>query len=215
MIGHYIEPFILLLDGYLQRPELSGAEALDGYFQELIAELERRQFKGGCLIGNLSGEIGDTSELCRQALKTALGRYRDKLAEGIARGQAQGRFRTDLPAAAMADFLADAWQGALLRMKIEQSVQPCGIAAGICCRAISGPPKTVRLPPLTGGTAAMPKYLIERTIPAQASWTPRSCRPFRRNPAACCKGWDRLSSGCKATSPTTRCTASTSRPTRS
>ncbi|BBL72527.1 TetR/AcrR family transcriptional regulator [Methylogaea oryzae] len=130
VIGHYIEPFILLLDGYLQRPELSGAEALDGYFQELIAELERRQFKGGCLIGNLSGEIGDTSELCRQALKTALGRYRDKLAEGIARGQAQGRFRTDLPAAAMADFLADAWQGALLRMKIEQSVQPLRD----CCR---------------------------------------------------------------------------------
>lgn len=124
VIGHYIEPFILLLDGYLRRTDLSGAQALDGYFQELTTELERRRFKGGCLIGNLSGEIGDTSDACRQALKTALGRYRDKLLEGIAKGQEEGDFRRDITVEAMADFLADAWQGALLRMKIEQSSRP-------------------------------------------------------------------------------------------
>lgn len=134
VIAHYIEPFIRLLDGYLQRPGLSGAEALQGYFQELIEELQRRQFKGGCLIGNLSGEIGDTSDTCRQALKTALERYRDKLQEGIAKGQREGDFRLDMPAGAMADCLADAWQGALLRMKIEQSVRPLED----CCRHLLG-----------------------------------------------------------------------------
>jgi len=123
-INHYIEPFITLLDHWLKRPGLDARVALEGYFGELSAELERRQFRGGCLLGNLIGEVGDTSETCRLALGKAVHRYRDKLRIGIERGQREGLFRTDLSAEAMADFLADAWQGALLRMKIEQSIRP-------------------------------------------------------------------------------------------
>lgn len=123
-IAHYIEPFIDLLDQYLKRPQLSGAQVLEGYFEELIEELERRHFKGGCLLGNLIGEIGDTSDVCRQALASALLRYRDKLQEALARGQQENHFRLDKSAVEMADFLADAWQGALLRMKVEQSTRP-------------------------------------------------------------------------------------------
>ncbi len=123
-IGHYIEPFITLLDQWLKRPDLNAADALAGYFAELTGELERQHFAGGCLLGNLIGEIGDTSETCRLALSTALHRYRDKLMQGMDRGQREGQFRKDKTAEEMADFLSDAWQGALLRMKIEQSTAP-------------------------------------------------------------------------------------------
>ncbi|QFY44280.1 TetR family transcriptional regulator [Candidatus Methylospira mobilis] len=123
VIRHYIEPFIRQLDYWL-KCEPNGAAALRAYFRELIDESARRQFKGGCLLGNLMGEIGDTSEICRISLSEAVQCYRDKLREGIARAQQQGCFRQDLGAAEMADLLVNAWQGALLRMKIEQSVQP-------------------------------------------------------------------------------------------
>ena len=123
-IAHYIEPFIARLDDWLRRPELDAAAALEGYFGELIAELERRGFVGGCLLGNLIGEIGDTSPVCRSALSEAVHAYRDKLREGFERGQREGLFRADLGAEEMADCLSDAWQGALLRMKIEQSTRP-------------------------------------------------------------------------------------------
>jgi TetR/AcrR family transcriptional repressor of nem operon len=124
VVRHYIEPFILLLDGYLARPELDALSALKRYFQDLIEELERRQFKGGCLLGNLIGEIGDTNETCLAALRAAFHDYRDKLEQGLARAQREGSLRADLSARAMADLLADAWQGALLRMKVEQSALP-------------------------------------------------------------------------------------------
>jgi TetR/AcrR family transcriptional repressor of nem operon len=123
-INHYIQPFIEMLDGWLRRPGLNARAALEGYFGALIAQMESRDFKGGCLLGNLIGEIGDTSETCRVALRRAVHRYRDKLSEGIERGQREGLFRTDMPAAEMADWLADVWQGALLRMKIERSSRP-------------------------------------------------------------------------------------------
>jgi len=124
VIQHYIEPFIQQLDRHLRRKELSGAGALGAYFRELIEEAERRNFKGGCLLGNLIGEVGDTSETCRISLQNAVHRYRDKIKEGIARGQREGSFRTDKSAEELADMLVNAWQGALLRMKIERSTKP-------------------------------------------------------------------------------------------
>ncbi len=124
VVRHYIEPFITQLDGHLQRPEVNAETALKAYFNELIEETERRDFKGGCLLGNLIGEIGDTSDLCQLSLREAVRRYRDKLEEGLARAQREGSFRKDLDAKDMADFLVNVWQGALLRMKIERSVCP-------------------------------------------------------------------------------------------
>jgi TetR/AcrR family transcriptional repressor of nem operon len=124
VVRHYIEPFILQLDAHLQNPEVDALSAIRNYFDELIAELERQNFKGGCLLGNLMGEIGDTSELCRASLRTAVHRYRDLLQSGLEKAQKQGRIRTDKSGALIADLLVDAWQGALLRMKVEQSAAP-------------------------------------------------------------------------------------------
>jgi TetR/AcrR family transcriptional repressor of nem operon len=130
VIRHYIEPFIRQLDDGLARPDLDALSALKGYFGNLIEELGRRRFKGGCLLGNLLGEIGDTNAACLAALREAVHRYRDKLEEGLSKAQREGTVRKDLSAAAMADLLTDGWQGALLRMKVEQSVRPLEALVG-------------------------------------------------------------------------------------
>lgn len=123
-IHHYIEPFILRLTGHLQNPALDGLAALKAYYSELIAEVAISGFKGGCLLGNLMGEIGDTSPLCRDALLNAVARYSELQKIALERGQQQGTVRLDRSAKAMADLMLNSWQGALLRMKVEQSVEP-------------------------------------------------------------------------------------------
>ncbi len=123
-INHYIEPFIKRLSGHLQNPALDGLAALKLYYAELIAEVELSGFKGGCLLGNLMGEIGDTSVLCQQALSTAVERYSKLQEQALERGQQQGTVRLDRSAKSMADLMLNGWQGALLRMKVEQSVEP-------------------------------------------------------------------------------------------
>lgn len=123
-ISHYIEPFIQRLGIYLQNSELDGLAALKAYYTELIGEVEQAGFKGGCLLGNLMGEIGDTSPLCRNALLDAVKRYGELQIAALERGQREGKVRTDRSAKAMADLMLNGWQGALLRMKVEQSVEP-------------------------------------------------------------------------------------------
>jgi TetR/AcrR family transcriptional repressor of nem operon len=123
-INHYIEPFIKRLNAHLQNPELDALGALKCYFQELIIEIEQGGYKGGCLLGNLMGEVADNSACCSHALTDAVHRYSALQQSALERGQKEGTVRTDLSAKAMADLLTNSWQGALLRMKIEQSVQP-------------------------------------------------------------------------------------------
>ncbi|BCG63303.1 MAG: TetR/AcrR family transcriptional regulator, transcriptional repressor for nem operon [Methyloprofundus sp.] len=123
-ITHYIEPFLLRLEGHLRNPQLDGLAALRQYYSELISEVDKSGYKGGCLLGNLMGEIGDTSEVCHCALKVAIERYRSLQESALVRAQQEGVVRTDKTAASMSDLLVNNWQGALLRMKIEQSVAP-------------------------------------------------------------------------------------------
>ena len=124
VIQHYINPFIDQLSGHLQNTDHNALSAIQCYFNELISELEKTEFKGGCLLGNLMGEIGDTSELCQKSLQSAIHRYRNLLETGLLRAQQEGTVRTDKSAEDMADLLVNMWQGALLRMKIEQSSIP-------------------------------------------------------------------------------------------
>lgn len=124
VIEHYITPYIQQITNYLEQPDTDALSALQRYFNESIAELERTHFKGGCLLGNLIGEIGDSSDICRVALQATLNRYRDVLQSGLSKAQQQGTVRTDKSARDMADLLVNTWQGALLRMKVEQSTAP-------------------------------------------------------------------------------------------
>ncbi|MBL8496670.1 TetR family transcriptional regulator [Nitrosomonas sp. JL21] len=124
VIQHYVEPFISKLSMHLQRSDSDALSAIRRYFDELAVELEENKFKGGCLLGNLMGEIGSTSDACQQSLQSAIRRYRDVLQSGLAQAQRQGSVRLDKSAEEMADLLINTWQGALLRMQIEKSSAP-------------------------------------------------------------------------------------------
>jgi TetR/AcrR family transcriptional regulator, transcriptional repressor for nem operon len=134
VIQHYIDPFTTQLATHLQHAEYDALEAIQCYFNELIMDLERNEFNGGCLLGNLMGEIGSTSEICQESLQSAIHRYRDLLQSGLTKAQQQGTIRLDKSAGEMADLLINTWQGALLRMQIERSSAP----VKQCCQDLLG-----------------------------------------------------------------------------
>lgn len=134
VIQHYVDPFVLRLAAHLQQSETDALAAMQHYFDELIAQVEKNDFKGGCLLGNLMGEVADTSSLCQQSLKVAVNRFRELLQSGLAKAQQQGTVRADKSAEDMADLLINTWQGALLRAKIEKSSRPIRQ----CCEDLLG-----------------------------------------------------------------------------
>ena len=75
------------------------------------------------MIGNLGNEIED-SELCRAALAEAVAAMVARYSAVLELGQGQGSIRDDVEAADLGAQLFDAWEGGLLRMKIERSTRP-------------------------------------------------------------------------------------------
>ncbi len=80
--------------------------------------------KKGCLLGNLSAEISEASDVCRVELHESVKKNIVMLTKHIRIGQELGKVRDDLPAERLANLVWDCWQGSLLKMKIVKSVDP-------------------------------------------------------------------------------------------
>lgn len=85
----------------------------------------------GCLVGNFAAEVSESSDTCRAVLDSVMSSWRDRLGELIAQGQAEGQIRTDISALALSSFFWDAWEGAVLRMKVEHRTEPLKEVVGL------------------------------------------------------------------------------------
>ncbi|WP_432260239.1 TetR family transcriptional regulator C-terminal domain-containing protein [Cupriavidus sp. TMH.W2] len=98
--------------------------AIHDVFTQMIAYHQSRTVQAGCLIGNFAAEIALSSDTCRTVLQAAQLAWRERLAGMISQAQAQGAIRMDIAPAELSGLVWDAWEGALLRMKLERSVEP-------------------------------------------------------------------------------------------
>ena len=122
VIRHYTKQITLNMDSCLSEPKGNALNTLKQFFDQEI--LRHEQSREGCLIGNLGAELGDSSELCRQAMSESLQLMQQRFAQVLQKAQQQGTVRRDLAADELASILLNAYEGVLLRMQIEKSVKP-------------------------------------------------------------------------------------------
>jgi len=97
--------------------------AIHHVFGQFIAHHDQTGCQG-CLVGNFAAEVVEASETCRAVLTDVLHDWRDRLATLILQAQQAGEIRADVDAKVLANFFWDAWEGAVLRSKVEHSVRP-------------------------------------------------------------------------------------------
>ncbi|MEW4568530.1 TetR family transcriptional regulator C-terminal domain-containing protein [Tautonia sp. JC769] len=112
------------LEATLSERGLPPMVRLRRYFDASAERFEAGRCRSGCLIGKLSQEMAEQSEAFRTRLSEALDAWTDRLAACLREAQEGGELRADLDARALAELLADGWQGALLRAKTLQSPRP-------------------------------------------------------------------------------------------
>lgn len=93
------------------------------FFKQLMREFEQAGFVGGCLITNLGAEL-EGNDTCRKVLQESLEGWRHAVRDALREGQDLNLVRDDIPARDLANLLVDAWEGAVVRMKIERSLKP-------------------------------------------------------------------------------------------
>jgi TetR/AcrR family transcriptional repressor of nem operon len=93
------------------------------YFEAMIAAA---QYPGspGCLLGNFGAELSNQSPAIRQRVSAAFEDWTAALASVVEEARTAGALKKDGAPKAVAAFLIDAWEGAVLRAKVEQSRAP-------------------------------------------------------------------------------------------
>ena len=124
VIAYYTDYYNRKLERILQQPEVSPLECLQRYIQEGIEGVERFEFRRGCLIGNLSQELGASQPMFRTALEETFKTWQDKIASCLQRAIAAGELDQSADVQAFAEFFWSGWEGALIRAKLLQSSAP-------------------------------------------------------------------------------------------
>jgi TetR/AcrR family transcriptional repressor of nem operon len=102
---------------------LAPMARIRSYFEAMVA-LPKYPGAPGCLLGNFGAELSNQSPAIRERVSAAFEDWSLTLARVIEEAQSAGDLKTDIPAKATAAFLIDAWEGAVLRAKVEQSRAP-------------------------------------------------------------------------------------------
>src|SRR6476661_10871557 len=100
---------------------IPALQRLRAHFERLNEAYTGARFGRGCLLGNFSAELADQSQLIRQRLADLYLSWSTDIATVIAEAQADGSISARTPAADLAAFLLDAYEGALLRARVEKS----------------------------------------------------------------------------------------------
>jgi TetR/AcrR family transcriptional repressor of nem operon len=120
----YFEHVRDLVKQALGNTRLTPRNRLRRYLDIITERLAADQFTRGCLIGDFSLETAQISEPLRRRLQAIYAEWIEPFAACIAEGQARGEIATTFPPDELADFLISSWEGAILRMKVERSVEP-------------------------------------------------------------------------------------------
>lgn len=140
---HYFtskEDFALQALEYLYQPRLERYQAalLDAslsprtrilaYYTELTAHFARQERpEYHCFIGSLSFEMAELSQPIGQQVEAILLRSVAILARCLEQARCNDEIDSDTDCQALAEFIGNAWEGALLRMKVGRTVAPLNI----------------------------------------------------------------------------------------
>lgn len=124
LVDHFCEFIISWLEKYTKDKSLLPLGRLERFFDDSCLFYEQANFTCGCPIGNLSQEMSDLSEPFRKKLGDAYARMRLVIKHCIVEAQEQGSIDSKLNAEDLAIFILNAWEGALIDMKVSKSIKP-------------------------------------------------------------------------------------------
>ena len=145
VLERYHEHTQAIMDGTLRDVSRSPVERIRAYFEAISRWLEAAGWRHGCLVGNMSLEVTEQSDLLRDTLIEVCASLTGSFAEAVRAGQDVGEIRSDLDADDVATFLLAAWQGVMMRMKVDRSPEPLErFKRVLFATALSPPSKAAR-----------------------------------------------------------------------
>jgi TetR/AcrR family transcriptional regulator, transcriptional repressor for nem operon len=108
----------------LSDPTVPPLQRLRRHFERICGMFVDSDFTRNCILGGFSAELANQSQPIRQNLHKLYGQWTKDLEAVIAEAQQEGDIANKTKASDIAAFLLDAYEGALLRARVERSREP-------------------------------------------------------------------------------------------
>lgn len=105
----------------ITEPGVAPLARLARYFRRLNDIARDNRYETGCFVGNMSAELSGQSPAIRERLAGLLRAWSQAIETCVREAQSDGSMRRDLDAGSVAAFLINAWEGAMMRAKVDRS----------------------------------------------------------------------------------------------
>ncbi|MDY0236597.1 MAG: TetR family transcriptional regulator C-terminal domain-containing protein [Gudongella sp.] len=112
---------------FLSDSDINPLKRILVFFEANIKDLEDVGLIKGCLIGNLTEEMGDQNDLIAEVAENIQVEITSEISRCIREEQELVGIKTGLDQDMIADFIINNWQGALIRMKSARNRRPLDI----------------------------------------------------------------------------------------
>jgi TetR/AcrR family transcriptional repressor of nem operon len=118
---------------YLSMRELLSAgdesplQRLQNFFVQSVIRACDSDYRVGCFFGNMGQEMSDSNEAIRQKVRQILIRNTQLFADVLDEAKAAGEISESAQTDVIAEFILNAWEGSLIRMKASKSREPLDI----------------------------------------------------------------------------------------
>ena len=121
ILEHYGDRMQEVMNGVLGDKSISPLTRLKHFYQMMIQKNILEEYKNGCLVNNISTEVGGLSDALAKTANIQFNKWTKSLAKCIAEGQDKGEITTHYSAEEMAHYLHGSFHGALSRAKASRS----------------------------------------------------------------------------------------------
>ena len=124
VIDNYASYFAAKLDKCLLDDSIAPLQRIIKFADQAKQGIVRFEFKRGCLVGNLGQEVAILPDSYRLILQNIFAVWQTKMQACLETAQQQGDIKQNINCIQQAEYFWIGWEGAVMRARLVQSVQP-------------------------------------------------------------------------------------------
>ena len=122
ILREYSQQYLQMLDHYLSQSEQTPLDKIKTIYEFMLTQHASQDCQRGCLVGSIAAEIGNQSEACQAAMLASVTFSKSRISDLIQQAQNSQQIRNDLTADQITNTFWATWEGSLLKMKMEGSI---------------------------------------------------------------------------------------------
>lgn len=122
ILREYSSQYLKILDEYVDSSSELPLDKIKTIYTFMLDKFSGQNCQQSCLVGSIAAEIGNQSAVCQAAMLESVAHSKQRVSRLVQQAQDNQQIRNDLTAEQITNVFWATWEGSLLKMKMEGSI---------------------------------------------------------------------------------------------